>query len=117
MACAVPVSVYEQATNNPTRQTQIFKEAYATAVARTLTALRSSNFPDGKQKISSRITRDRKMADIVENNFVGHLSDEQTGGLVILIDQFAKAKPDTQLEDVIISFLLTEAIKRVSQGP
>jgi hypothetical protein len=114
MAFAVPVSAYEQAT--PPRQTQIFKEAYSTAVARTLTALRSSTFPDGKQKIAARIARDRKMADIVENDFVGHLSDEQTGGLVVLIDQFAKAKPDTQLEDVIISFLLTEAMKRVSQG-
>jgi hypothetical protein len=34
-----------------------------------------------------------------------------------MIDQYAKAQPNTELEDVITSFLLSEAIKRVSQGP
>ena len=112
---AVPLHVYEEARSNPDKQRQIFKDGYATAVARTLVGLRSPTFPDGKQKIAPRIARDRSEADIVEA-MVGHLTDEQAGALVVMIDQYATAKPYTELEDVITGFLLTEARKKVGQG-
>src|SRR5262249_70687 len=102
---AISLNAYEQAAASPAKQNQIFKEAYATAVARTLAGLRSSTFPDGKQKKPERIDRDKKMANIVEGE-VGRLTDDQSGALVIMIDRYAQAQPNTQLEDVIIGFLL-----------
>jgi hypothetical protein len=115
LALAIPLSVYEQAASDPSKQNRIFKDAYAAAVARTLVGLRDEHFPDGKQKITQRIARDKKLADIVEG-MVGEISDEQTGALVIMIDQYAKAQPQTELEDVIIGFLFSEAKKKLGEG-
>ena len=47
---AVPLSVFEQAGNDPARQAQIFKTDYEAAVAGTLAALRNTHFKDGKEK-------------------------------------------------------------------
>jgi len=115
VAYAVTLRVFEQAASNPARQGQLLNDAYDTAVARTLTGLRSSKFPDGKQKTPERAARDMKLAGVAED-LAGHMSDQQSGSLIIMIDQYATAKPDTELEDVIIGFLLTEARKKAGQG-
>jgi len=114
-ANAVALGVYEQAAKDSAKQSKLLNEAYDTAVARTLAGLRVAHFKDGKQKTPGRIENDRKLANAVEA-LTGHLTRDQSGALIIMIDQYAQAQPDTELEDVIISFLLTEAKKRAGQG-
>ena len=107
---AVPLSVFEQAGNDPARQTQIFKTDFEAAVARTLTALRNTHFKDGKEKTPQRIERDKERADRIEQ-IAPHLTTNQVKALISLIAQYAAAQPNTELGDVIVSFLLTEAKK------
>ncbi|MBI1181518.1 MAG: hypothetical protein GC201_13260 [Alphaproteobacteria bacterium] len=114
-ARAVTLSAYEQADSDPAKQTQIFKDAYTTAIGRTLAGLRDEKFTDGKQKTPQRIVRDRKLADIVDG-MVAHLTKDQSESLTVMIDQYAQAQPTTELEDVIESFLLTEAKKKMASG-
>ena len=114
-AFGVPLGTYVQAASNPDKQSRMLNDAYDTAVARTLAGLRVDHFKDGKQKTPERIENDRKLADIVEN-LAGHMTSDQSGALIIMIDQYAQAQPNTEVEDVIISFLLTEAKKKVGQG-
>ncbi|MGA7950940.1 MAG: hypothetical protein WCA45_12390, partial [Thiobacillaceae bacterium] len=109
-ALAVPLSVFEQAGNDPARQTQIFKTDYEAAVAGTLTALRNTHFKDGKEKTPQRIERDKERADRIEQ-IAPHLTKNQVKALISLIAQYAAAQPNTELGDVIVSFLLTEAKK------
>jgi hypothetical protein len=114
-AWAVTLSAFEQAASDSAKQSKILDEAYGAAVARTVVELRSSTFTDGKQKTAARLARDRKLADIVDD-LAAHMSDEQSGALIIMIDQYAQAQPTTELEDVIESFLLTEAKKKMASG-
>jgi hypothetical protein len=108
LSFAITLREYEQARNDPARQSGLFKEAYDATLARTLSSLRSPTFPDGKAKIPARIQRDAERAKRIEQ-FGPHLSSAQTDALTKLIDQYAAAQPDTQLEAVITSFLLTES--------
>jgi len=110
IACAVPLGVYESARSNPAKQSQLFHEAYLTGLSKTVTQLRSSTFPDGKVKSPQRLEKDRNLADAVDA-LAGHLTDKQSDALIVLIEQYAAAQPNTELEDVISSFLLTEAKK------
>ena len=107
---AVPLSAYEQAGKDPARQTQIFKTDYEAAVASTLTALRNTHFKDGKEKTPQRIERDKERADRIEQ-IAPHLTANQVKALISMIAQYAAAQPNTELGDVIASFLLTEAKK------
>ena len=111
----VPLSTFEQAASDQSKQNKMLDDAYDTAVARTVTGLRSSTFPDGKQKTPQRAARDMKLAAIVDD-LAAHMSDDQSGALIIMIDQYAKAQPNTELEDVIIGFLLTEGKKKLGEG-
>jgi len=110
IACAVPLGVYESARSNPAKQSQLFHEAYLTGLSKTVTQLRSSTFPDGKVKSPQRLEKDRNLADAVDA-LAGHLTDKQSDALIVMIEQYASAQPNTALEDVISSFLLTEAKK------
>jgi hypothetical protein len=92
------------------KQSQIFKESYDTAIAQTLVALRDSRFKDGKPKKAERMEKDRARAVKVEK-LAGHLSDRQREALASMIEDYAEAQPDTQLEDVISGFFLQEADK------
>jgi len=105
---AVPLSVYEQAGNDPARQTKIFKTDFEAAVASTLTALRNTHFKDGKVKTPQRIERDKERADRIEQ-IAPHLTASQVKALISMIAEYAAAQPNTELGDVIASFLLTEA--------
>jgi hypothetical protein len=109
-ASAVSLGEYTKASNNPAKQSQMFKPAYETAVARTLVALRDTHFKDGKEKTARRIERDRERASRIES-MVGRLTTEQAAALVNMIAEYAQAQLNTELEDVISSFLLTEADK------
>jgi hypothetical protein len=109
-ASAVPLSVYESARSNPAKQSQLFHEAYLTGLSKTVTQLRSSTFPDGKVKSPQRLEKDRNLADAVDA-LAGHLTDKQSDVLIVMIEQYAASQPNTELEDVIASFLLTEAKK------
>jgi hypothetical protein len=62
------------------------------------------------------INRDKGKANRIES-MVGHLTNEQLDTLVNLIAQYTQAQPNTELEDVISSFLLTEANKQLDQAP
>lgn len=99
---------YSQARSDPARQSALFKDAYDATLARTLSSLRSPTFPDGKTKIPARIQRDAERAQRIQQ-FGPHLTNAQIDALTKLIDQYAAAQPDTQLEAVITSFLLTES--------
>jgi hypothetical protein len=110
IASAVPLGVYESARSDPPKQSQFFHDAYATAVARTVTQLRASTFADGKVKTQQRLENDEKLANAVDA-LAANLSDQQSGALLVMIEQYAAAQPNTELEDVISSFLLTEAKK------
>ncbi len=114
IASATPIRVYEQAS--PTQQAEILKDSYKTAVANTISSLRATHFKNGKEKTPERIERDKVRADIIER-IAPHLTDKQEIALTSLIDQFAQAQPDTELEDVIASFLLTEANNQINDGP
>ena len=107
-ASAVTLGVYESARNNPAKQSQLFNDAYETALSRTVTALRDTHFTDGKEKSPARIARDRLRAERVEL-IAGHLTDKQSDDLIVMIEKYAAAQPHTELEDVIASFLLTAA--------
>ena len=104
---AVPLSVFEQAGNDPARQAQIFRSDYGAAVAGTLTALRDRHFKDGKEKTPQRIERDKERADRIEQ-IAPHLTTNQVKALISMIAEYAAAQPNTELGDVIASFLLTE---------
>lgn len=110
VAVAVPLNVYESAQSDRAKQTQILNDAYSTAVARTVTGLRSSTFTDGKLKSPQRLENDRKLADVVDR-IATHPTVAQSQSLLVMIEQYAAAQPNTELEDVISSFLLTEAKK------
>jgi hypothetical protein len=114
-AFAVPLGTYVQAASDPDRQGKMLNDAYDTAVARTLAGLRVEHFADGREKTPQRIARDRKLADVVED-LAAHMSDDQSGALIVIIDQYAHAQPNTELEDVIIGFLLTEGKKKLGEG-
>ena len=115
MAFATTLRLYEQARNDPAKQSQLLNKAFETSIARTLAALRDTHFKDGKAKSVQRVERDRARANRVEST-VRHLTDKQSGNLVNMIAQYAEAQPDTELEDVISSFLLTEADKLLDQA-
>jgi hypothetical protein len=86
------------------------KQASERALSRTLSGLASTSFKDGKAKTAARMQHDRTRAERIEF-IVGHFSREQSQALYKLIDDYARAQPDTELEAVIESFLLTEADK------
>ena len=50
------------------------------------------------------------LADVVDH-IAAHPTVSQSQALIVLIEQYAAAQPNTELEDVISSFLLTEAKK------
>jgi maltodextrin utilization protein YvdJ len=110
VASAVPLSVYESASSEPAKQIKIFNDAYSTAVSQTVTQLRSSTFADGKVKSAQRLVNDRRLADVVDA-LAAHATDAQSKALINMIEEYAAAQPNTELEDVISSFLLTEAKK------
>src|SRR6185312_5570370 len=105
MASAVPLSVYEQASSDPARQSHIFNEAYSTALSKTVTGLRSSTFADGKEKTQQRLDKNRRLAILV-NEVAVYGTDEQGWALLIAVEKYAAAQPNTELEDVITSFFL-----------
>ena len=113
IAFAVTLSAYENASNDPAKQSQIFNEAYSTALSKTVTQLRSSTFADGKEKTQQRLDKDRKLAILV-NEVAVYATDEQSWALIIAIEKYAAAQPNTELEDVIVSFFLTEARKKLA---
>jgi len=115
VASAVSLSVYESARSDPARQSKMLNEAYSTAVAKTVTQLRSPKFADGKVKTPQRLENDRKLADAVEK-LAENLTYKQSGDLIVMIEQYAAAQPNTELEDAISSFLLSEAKKRLKSG-
>jgi ABC-type transport system involved in cytochrome bd biosynthesis fused ATPase/permease subunit len=110
LTSAIPLRAYQQARNDPAKQSQIFKDSFTTAIAKTVTALRSTHFRDGKEKSQQRIEREQDRANRVEK-VVATMTDDQAAALVKLIAQYAEAKPDMELEDVISGFLLLEADK------
>ena len=112
VASAVSLSVYESARSDPARMSKIFHEAYSTALSKTVTQLRSSRFADGKVKSPQRLQNDRKLADAVDA-LAEHPTDKQSDALIVMIEQYAAAQPNTELEDVISSFLLSEAKKQL----
>jgi hypothetical protein len=113
MASAVTLSAYENAQSDPAKQSKILHEAYSTALAKTVTQLRSSTFADGKEKTQQRLDKDRKLAILV-NEVAVYATDDQSWALIIAVDKYAAAQPDTELEDVIASFFLTEARKKLA---
>jgi hypothetical protein len=113
LASAVKLSVYEQASNDPAKQSQLFNEAYSTALASTVTRLRSSTFTDGKEKTQQRLDKDRRLAILV-NEVAVYSTDDQSWALIMAIEKYAAVQPDTELEDVIASFFLTEARKKLA---
>jgi len=115
VASAVSLSVYESARSDPATQSKMLNEAYSTAVAKTVTQIRSSRFADGKVKSPQRLENDRKLADAVEK-LAANLTYKQSGDLLVMIEQYAAAQPNTELEDVISSFLLSEAKKQLKSG-
>ncbi len=112
VASAVSLSVYESAKSDPARMSKIFHEAYSTALSKTVTQLRSSRFADGNVKSPQRLQNDRKLADAVDA-LAEHPTDKQSDALIVMIEQYAAAQPNTELEDVISSFLLSEAKKQL----
>ena len=115
-ASAVTLSVYESARSDRAKQSQIVHDAYSTSVSTIVTQLRSSTFADGKVKSPQRLENDRKLADEVDA-LAANLTDQQSGALLVMIEQYAAAQPNTELEDVISSFLLTEAKKQLNPPP
>jgi hypothetical protein len=109
-ASAVPLGVYEAARSDFAKQTQMFHNAYSTAVSKTVTQLRASTFPDGKVKSPQRQENDRRLADAVDA-LAGNMTSAQSDALIVMIEKYAAYQPNTELEDVIASFLLTEAKK------
>ena len=107
-ACGVPLGAYEQAANIPGKQMTIFKSDFETTVVSTLAALRNTHFTDGKEKTPQRIQRDKDRADRIEQ-IAPHLTANQVKALISMIAEYAAAQPNTDLKDVIASFLLTEA--------
>ena len=108
LSLAITLREYEQARSDLARQAKIFAEAYDATVVRTLSSLRSATFPDGKTKTPARTQRDAEQAQRIEQ-FAAHLTKAQTDALMNLIAQYAGAQPETQLEAVITSYLLTES--------
>jgi hypothetical protein len=104
---------YERASSP--KQGEILKDAYKAAVADTMTALRRDHFQNGNQKTPDRIERDKQRADAIQK-MAPRLTNKQEIALTSLIDQYATEKPDTELENVISSFLLTEANKQIDEG-
>lgn len=109
-ASAVSLGVYEAARSDFPKQSKMFHEAYSTAVAKTVTQLRASTFRDGKVKSPQRIENDRRLAGAVDA-LAANMTSAQSDGLIVMIEKYAAAQPNTELEDVIASFLLTEAKK------
>jgi hypothetical protein len=110
IASAVTLGAYEQARSDWPSQSQILKQAYEAALSETLFRLRSTSFKDGKAKVQTRIERDKTRADRIEY-IVSHFTEQQSKALAKLIDDYSQAQPNTELEAVIVSFLLTEANK------
>ncbi len=105
---AVTLGVYEQAHSDPAKQSKIFKDAYDTALSTTLFRLRSTTFTDGKGKSAARIQRDSEQAQNMQQ-LGPHLTKTQVNALMSLVEQYAAAQPETELEAVITSFLLKES--------
>lgn len=105
---AVTLGEYEQAHSDPAGQTKIFKEAYDTALSKTLLSLLSATFTDGKGKSPARLQSDSEQAQRMEQ-LGPHLTKTQMDALMSLVEQYAAAQPETELEAVITSFLLTES--------
>ena len=113
IASAVTLSVYEQAGDDSAKQSKIWNEAYSTALAKTVAGLRSSTFTDGKEKTQQRLDKDRRLAILV-NEVAVYMTDEQGWALLIAVEKYAAAQPNAELEDVIASFFLTEARKKLA---
>lgn len=107
-ASAVSLRAFQQAADDPPRQMALFKTDFEASVTNTLAALRSTHFKDGKEKIPDRIKRDRERADRIER-MAPHLTSDQMKTLIGMIRQYSAAQPETDLKDVIVGFLLTEA--------
>jgi len=107
-ASAVSLRTFQQAADDPSRQMALFKADFETSVTSTLAGLRSTHFKDGKEKIPDRIRRDRERADRIEK-MAPHLTSDQMKTLISMIGQYTAAQPETDLKDVIVGFLLTEA--------
>ncbi len=115
MAAVVPLGEHEQVGKNPAMQLQIFKSDYETAVATTLAVPRNVHFSDAKVKTPQCMERDRERADRIEQ-MATHLR-KQAGGSADQDDrQYAAAQPNTNPEDVIAGFLLTDARTQVDQA-
>lgn len=80
VASAVTLSAYENAQSDPAKQSKLFHEAYSTALAKTVTGLRSSTFADGKEKTQQRLDKDRKLAILV-NEVAVYATDDQSWGI------------------------------------
>jgi hypothetical protein len=107
-APGVALAAYARSDN--ASRSLLMKQAYERALSRTLSWLESTSFKDGKAKTAARVQHDRARAERIEF-IVGHFSREQSQALYKLIDDYTRAQPDTELEAVIASFLLTEADK------
>jgi hypothetical protein len=107
-ASAVPLKAFQQAADDPPRLIALFKSDFETTVTTTIAALRSTHFKDGKEKVPDRVRRDQELADRIEQ-MAPRLTSEQMKNLTSMIAQYAEAQPETDLKDVIASFLLTEA--------
>ena len=88
MASAVTLSAYENAQSDPAKQSKILHEASSTALAKTVTQLRSSTFADGKEKTQQRLDKDRKLAILV-NEVAVYATDDQSWALIIAVDKYA----------------------------
>jgi hypothetical protein len=111
IASAVTLSVYESARSDPAKQSQIFHEAYSTAVSKIAAQLGSSTFADGvttRQRLENNV----KLADAVDE-IAAHPTDAQSDALIVMIEQYAAVRPSMELEDLIAGFLLVEAKKQL----
>jgi hypothetical protein len=105
-APGVALAAYARSDN--ASRSLLMKQAYERALSRTLSGLESTSFKDGRAKTAAGAQHDRARAERIEF-IVGHFSREQSQALYKLIDDYTRAQPDTELEAVIESFLLTEA--------
>jgi hypothetical protein len=67
---------------------------------------------DAENKSPQRLADDQARANRIES-FAGHLTNEQTGALVKMLDDAYVDEPGMELEVVISSFLMREADKAV----
>jgi hypothetical protein len=108
ISSAITLREYEQARGDPATQAKIFTEAYDTALSTTLVRLKATTFKDGKVKTPARIQSDSDQAQRIQQ-LGPHLTTTQMDALMNLVAQYAAAQPETELEAVITSYVLTES--------